>query len=162
MGWVEGMRAKGLKPGTVNRALNLFKASMTKAVEWEMEGMTESPARTVKPLADHARVERFLSPQESHALMDAVQKSSNPMLYPLIGFLLLTGSRKSEAFNLKPEHINESTRVWTVRPRLMCSRTWRLAARCATFSIAGNRRASLPGCKTSAFTICAIPTPLRS
>ena len=114
VGWVEGMRAKGLKPGTVNRALNLFKASMTKAVEWEMEGMTESPARTVKPLADHARVERFLSPQESHALMDAVQKSSNPMLYPLIGFLLLTGSRKSEAFNLKPEHINESTRVWTV------------------------------------------------
>ena len=114
VGWVEGMRSKGLKPGTVNRALNLFKASMTKAVEWEVEGMTESPARTVKPLADHARVERFLSPQESHALMDAVQKSSNPMLYPVIGFLLLTGSRKSEAFNVCWEHIDFSKSLWTV------------------------------------------------
>ena len=114
VGWVEGMQARGLKPGTVNRALNLFKASMTKAVEWEVEGMTESPARSVKPLADHARVERFLSPQESHALMDAVQKSSNPMLYPLIGFLLLTGSRKSEAFNVRWEHIDAVKRLWTV------------------------------------------------
>jgi integrase len=114
VGWVEGMRSKGLKPGTVNRALNLFKASMTKAVEWEVEGMTESPARSVKPLADHARVERFLSPQESHALMDAVQKSSNPMLYPVIGFLLLTGSRKSEAFNVCWDHIDADKRLWTV------------------------------------------------
>ena len=113
-GWVESMQARGLKPGTVNRALNLFKASMTKAVEWEMEGMTDSPARMVKPLADHARVERFLSPQESHALMDAVQKSSNPMLYPLIGFLLLTGSRKSEAFNVCWDHIDFSKSLWTV------------------------------------------------
>ena len=113
-GWVESMQARGLKPGTVNRALNLFKASMTKAVEWEMEGMTDSPARTVKPLADHARVERFLSPQESRALMDAVEKSSNPMLYPLIGFLLLTGSRKSEAFNVRWEHIDVDKRLWTV------------------------------------------------
>jgi integrase len=59
-------------------------------------------------------VERFLSPQESRALMDAVQKSSNPMLYPLIGFLLLTGSRKSEAFNVRWEHIDVDKRLWTV------------------------------------------------
>jgi integrase len=76
--------------------------------------MTESPARMVKPLADHARVERFLSPEEGRRLMDAASCSSNAMLYPLIGFLLLTGARKSEALNLKHEHINESTRVWTV------------------------------------------------
>lgn len=114
VGWMESMRARGLKPGTVNRALNLFKASMTKAVEWEIEGMTDSPARTVKPLADYARVERFLTPEEGQRLMVAVKKSNNPMLYPLIGFLLLTGARKSEALNLKWEHIDAGKRLWTV------------------------------------------------
>ena len=114
VGWMESMRARGLKPGTVNRALNLFKASMTKAVEWKIEGMTDSPARTVKPLADYARMERFLTPEESPRLMVAVKKSNNPMLYPLIGFLLLTGARKSEALNLKWEHIDAGKRLWTV------------------------------------------------
>jgi len=112
--WVERLRAKGLKPGTVNRALNLFKASMTKAVEWEIEGLTESPARTVKPLADHARVERFLTPEEGQRLLAVVRQSSNLMLYPVIGFLLLTGARKSEALNLKWEHIDFERRLWTV------------------------------------------------
>jgi integrase len=112
--WVESLRAKGFKPGTVNRALNLFKASMTKAVEWEIEGLTESPARTVKPLADHARVERFLTPEEGQRLLDVVRQSANPMLYPVIGLLLLTGARKSEALNLKWEHIDFERRLWTV------------------------------------------------
>jgi len=114
VGWMESMRARGLKPGTVNRALNLFKASMTKAVEWKIEGMTDSPARTVKPLADYARVESFLTPEEGQRLMASVKRSNNPMLYPLIGFLLLTGARKSEALNLKWEHIDAGKRLWTV------------------------------------------------
>ena len=114
VGWVERLRAKGLKPGTVNRALNLFKASMTKAVEWEIEGLTESPARTVKALPDHARIERFLTPEEGQRLLAIVRQSPNPMLYPVIGFLLLTGARKSEALNLKWDHIDFERRLWTV------------------------------------------------
>jgi integrase len=36
------------------------------------------------------------------------------MLYPLIGFLLLTGARKSEALNLRWEQIDYDRRLWTV------------------------------------------------
>lgn len=114
LSWVEAMQARKLKPGSINRALNLFKASMTKAVAWEVDGLTDSPARMVKSVADHARVERFLTPQEGQRLLGAVRQSANPMLYPLIGFLLLTGARKSEALNLRWEQIDFDRRLWTV------------------------------------------------
>ena len=83
-------------------------------MEWEIGGLIVHPARGVKNVPDHNRTERFLTREEAHRLMDAVQKSSNPMLYPVIGFLLLTGSRKSEAFNARWEHIDADKRRWTV------------------------------------------------
>jgi integrase len=114
LSWVQSLEMKGLKPGSINRALNLFKSTLSKAIEWDIGGLIVHPARGVKTIPDHNRTERYLTREEAHCLMDAVQKSSNPMLYPLIGFLLLTGSRKSEAFNVRWEHIDVAKRLWTV------------------------------------------------
>jgi integrase len=114
LSWVQTLEMKGLKQGTVNRALNLFKSTLSKAIEWEIGGLIIHPARGVKNVPDHNRTERFLTCEEARRLMDAAQKSGNRMLYPLIGFLLLTGSRKSEAFNLRWEHIDAGKRLWTV------------------------------------------------
>jgi integrase len=114
LNFIQSLEMRGLRPGSINRALNLFKATLSKAMEWEIGGLIVHPARGVKNVPDQTRTERFLTRGEAHRLMDAVQKSSNPMLYPLIGFLLLTGSRKSEAFNVRWDHIDAVKRLWTV------------------------------------------------
>ena len=114
LNWMEELRLKGLKPGSINRVLNIMKASLSKAVEWEIDGLTSSPAKGVKSIPDYTRKERFLTPEEGQRLIEAVQQSANPMLYPLVGFLLLTGARKSEALRMKWADIDFGLRLWTV------------------------------------------------
>ena len=112
--WVRSMRLAGYKPGTVNRALNLFKATMSKAFEWEIAGMERNPAHGVKNLPDHARKERFLTPHEAGDLIAALRLSENQMLFPFIGFLLLTGARKSEAAWMRWGDVRMESGAWTI------------------------------------------------
>ncbi|MFZ9502486.1 MAG: tyrosine-type recombinase/integrase [Beijerinckiaceae bacterium] len=112
--WVRSMRLAGYRPGTVNRALNLFKATMSKAVEWEVVGMERNPARGVKNLPDHARKERFITPREASDLIAALRLSENQMLFPFVGFLLLTGARKSEAASMRWEDVRLESGAWTI------------------------------------------------
>ncbi len=112
--WVEDLRVRGLRPGSVNRALNILKASLTKAVEWEIGDLSESPARNVKTLKDDACLERFLTPAEAARLIGAVRASENAILFPFVSFLLLTGARKSEALNMRWRDVDFTRCVWTV------------------------------------------------
>lgn len=117
--------AAGYKPGSINRFLANLKTVLSKAVEWEIGGLTENVAKRVKPLRDPPHIDRFLSAAEAERLMNAIRKSQSPMLKFIIPFLLLTGARKREALDARWEFVNLDRALWTIplsksgRPRFV-------------------------------------------
>lgn len=111
---VRSAELAGLKPGSVNRILNIVKSCFSKAIEWELSSLTESPAKGVAEIVDPAVKERFLSQGEASELIRIVKSSRNPMLFPIVGFLLMTGARRSEALLAKWEHIDIERETWLI------------------------------------------------
>ena len=111
---VRSLEISGLKPGSVNRALNIVKSCFSKAIEWHLCSHTESPAKGVAELKDSASKERFLSQDEAQRLIVLVRQSRNPMLFPIVGFLLMTGARRSEVLNAKWEHLDLENKLWLI------------------------------------------------
>lgn len=90
--------SKGKKPSTVNRHIATLKHMFTKAVEWEMVGEeTLRKVRRVKQLPENNRRLRYLSKEESQALINA----SSPHLRPIIITALNTGMRREEILSLE-------------------------------------------------------------
>jgi len=90
--------AKNKKPSTVNRHIATLKHMFTKAVEWEMVGEeTLRKVRRVKLLPENNRRLRYLSKEESQALIDA----SGPHLRPIVITALNTGMRREEILSLE-------------------------------------------------------------
>lgn len=108
------MELAGLRPGSVNRALNILKSAFSKAIEWQLGGITQSPASGVSELRDPPTKNRFLSPDEAAMLIQCVRASRNPMLFPIVGFLLMTGARRSEVLRAQWAHVNVNQRIWTI------------------------------------------------
>jgi len=91
-------------PATANRHLACLKHMFTKAVEWEMvEEEALKKVRRVKLLPENNRRLRYLSKEESTALVDACK----PHLRPIVVTALNTGMRKEEILSLEWErHID--------------------------------------------------------
>lgn len=105
---------EGYAKGSVNRMIAILKTSLTKAVEWNVDGLERNPLAGFKTLRDPPKWERYLSPDENERLMDAVYKSNSPMLKYIIPFLLLTGARKREALDVQWTHIDFDKSILTV------------------------------------------------
>ena len=104
----------GYAHGSINRMVSVLKGSLTKAVEWEIGGLERSPAAGFRTLKDPPTIDRYLTPEESERLLDAVLRSNSPMFKHLIPFLLLTGARKREALDARWEFIDFQRQVLTV------------------------------------------------
>ena len=149
-----------LKPGSVNRILNIVKSCFSKAIEWEMCSFAESPAKGVAEIKDHAAKERFLSQEEAHRLIQIVRRSRNPMLFPIVGFLLMTGARRSEALKARWEHIDLERKLWLIplsksgKPRHIP-----LSAKALSFLAEAKQIARFSkGAKDSPFVFCNVKT----
>jgi integrase len=105
---------EGYAKGSVNRMIAIVKTSLTKAVEWSIDGMDRHPLQGFRTLRDPPKLERYLSPDENERLMKAVEQSNSPMLKFIIPFLLLTGARKREALDARWEHIDFDKCILTV------------------------------------------------
>jgi integrase len=87
-------------PATANRHLATLKHMFTKAVEWEMvEEEALKKVRRVKLLPENNRRLRYLSKEESKALVEACK----PHLRPIVVTALNTGMRKEEILSLEWE-----------------------------------------------------------
>ena len=111
---IRSMELAGLKPGSINRAVNIIKSCFSKALEWGIGSMSISPAKGLIDLPDPASKERFLSEDEANRLITTVKQSRNSMLYPIVGFLLMTGARRSEVLNAQWGHIDFTRKIWRI------------------------------------------------
>ncbi len=88
----------GKAPATANRRLATIKHMFTKAVDWEMvEDEPLKKVRRVKLLTENNRRLRYLSKEETQALVNACQKH----LRPIVVCAVNTGMRKGEILSLR-------------------------------------------------------------
>lgn len=97
------------------QSLVLLRYAFNLAIRWEIPGIKANPAQGVPLLPDpDGKKERFLSQEETHRLLNAVQQSSNVMLSYIITFLLLSGARKREVLDCRWEDLDLEKRQWRI------------------------------------------------
>lgn len=102
-------------PGAANRATALLSKMMSFAVENDWRN--DNPCKRVERYPEHA-VERFLTPAEAKRILTALDEESDQCAATIIRFLLLTGSRKSQAMSLRWDALSDlegSQPTWTIR-----------------------------------------------
>jgi len=98
------------KPATVNRDMMRLKSMLGRACEWGM--LRENPARTIKPLRENNRRERYLSPAECASLISActgeidTKNCPGSLVGPLVIVALHTGLRLGEIRNLRWQDVD--------------------------------------------------------
>lgn len=100
--------------GSVNRVIILLRFLFNQAIRWGVVGVTSNPTKDIPLLKLNNQRQRFLSQQEAHRLLEAVEQSMNPMLGFIVAFLLLTGARKREVLDARWDCIDWSRRIWRI------------------------------------------------
>lgn len=98
--------------GSVNRVVIILRYIFNLALRWKVAGLSSNPTANVPLLEEHNHKERFLSPEETTRLMDAVKQSDNKMLQFIIPMLIMTGARKREVLDLKWADLDLVKRQW--------------------------------------------------
>ena len=111
---VDAMKTRGYAAGTINRVLVLLRYGYTLARRWRIAGVHSSPALELKNLQDDNRIERYLSADQTEALLHSVRSSSNLLLADIVAFLLFTGARKREALDARWQDIDWAQSLWRI------------------------------------------------
>lgn len=112
--WTNDLLDHGYAPSTINRNLILLGHFYTVANDLDMVGVPHRSALGIKLLKVVQKHTTHLSSEEVRRLSEALEDCPNPYMKYIIGFLLMTGSRRSEALHAKWEHISVQTRTWLV------------------------------------------------
>lgn len=99
------MRAAGFAPGTCNRPVIFLRYMLNLAHDWGVPRLERNPAKKVQ-LFEETKRQRFLSPFEMRALIDALRDDENEQAAKAIELLLLTGARRNEITQARWEHVN--------------------------------------------------------
>jgi len=98
------IRAREVKPATVNREMTLLKHMLAKAVEWKL--LSANPFRGVRSLHVPMRMERILELDEEVRLLVACDCVRSRYLRPVLVLALNTGMRRGELLSLEWEQID--------------------------------------------------------
>ena len=101
---------EGVRPSTINRELNILRAILYKAKEWDLYPGKLPKIKTFKVSDERVR---YLSPEELKALIEACPE----WFRPVVKFACLTGLRASELFSLTWDRVNLSQGYITVLAR---------------------------------------------
>lgn len=97
----------GRRPATINRYITTLKATLQKAVDWDL--LPVNPLSRMKPLKlDSSGVVRYLTKAEEERLYAALG-DSEPWFRALVTLALCTGLRKGELLSLTWGDINNGT-----------------------------------------------------
>ncbi|MBD8049700.1 site-specific integrase [Limnohabitans radicicola] len=111
---VQSMKEKDFAPGTINRMLVLLRYGYKLALRWKVEGLEVNPAQDLKNIKNDNKIERYLTPEQTVALMAAVRESENPALQNIVPFLIYTGARKREALDARWADIDWQQSSWKI------------------------------------------------
>lgn len=62
--FLHGKVGSGSARGTANRMLVLLRYAFNRAIEWEVPGVKDNPARGIKPFQENNKMERYVTPEE--------------------------------------------------------------------------------------------------
>jgi len=110
----KAMSEAGYAPASVNFVHVVFGHMYKLARQWGVPGSEVSPLAGLKHLVANNARERYLTPDEAHALQLAVECSENTQLKYFIPLLLLTGVRKSELIHAEWKDMDLVQRRWRV------------------------------------------------
>src|SRR5262249_48319927 len=102
---LENMRAASYSSGTTNRALVLVRYLYNLGRKWKVPGMSQNPTLGLSTAPDVQR-DRFLTPEETHRLIAALEADENRTAARAILLLLLTGARRNEITQAKWDYVN--------------------------------------------------------
>jgi integrase len=112
--FMHAKKEAGLAPGTANRLTIIMRYIFNLALQWDIPGITENPARGVKLFQLNNKTERYLTDEEVPKLLAAMRASQNKQLEPIVTMLLLTGARKREVLDARWKDFTLNTRLWRV------------------------------------------------
>lgn len=112
--FLEQMKFEDYASGTCNRALVLLRFGFELAIRWKVPGITNNPVKEIKNIKDDNKIERYLTEQQTIALLQAVRQSSSEMLQYIILFLIYTGARKREVLDARWRDIDWAQHSWRI------------------------------------------------
>ena len=121
---VSRMQAAGYANGTINRVLAAVRRAFNLARNWRVCGVSTNPVSGLSVGPDVLR-SRFLSRDEAHRLIAALQADENRVAANTILLLLLTGARRNEITRAKWDYVIWESRTLLVpvsktgRPRMI-------------------------------------------
>ena len=112
--FIDQMKSEGYALGTCNRALVMLRYGFELAIKWKIEGMDSNPLKEIKNLVFDNKIERYLTPEQTQALMNSIQESENEQLQFIVLFLIYTGARKREVLEAKWIDIDWQRKSWRI------------------------------------------------
>lgn len=140
---VRSMRTQGYAPASCNRLLSVLRYAYSLAIRWELLDANYHPAKTVKELKEDNRLERYLSKNEAHRLLVAARSSRNTELADIVGLLLYTGARRSEALQARWCDVDWHLRLWRI-PRSKSGKVRHIPLSSAALTLLESRLAKRP------------------
>ena len=102
---INRMREDGYASGTMNRVIVIMRYMYNLARKWKLPGVTENPAAGLSAGPDVQR-NRFLSEEETEALVRSLHVDENQTAARAIILLLLTGGRRNEITQAKWDYVD--------------------------------------------------------
>ena len=102
---VSRMQQAGYSSGSINRVLAVLRRAFYLALKWRVCGVSANPVSGLSVGPDILR-SRFLSLEEAHRLIAALQADENRVAANAILLLLLTGARRNEITHARWEYLN--------------------------------------------------------
>jgi integrase len=105
---------EGFKPSSINRYLVALRFAFNLALQWEVPGISKNPLHRYQLLKENNLINRFLTVEETLRLKATLADSANPDLASIVGFLLVTGARKTEVLEARWEQFDLERRQWRI------------------------------------------------
>jgi integrase len=99
------MQEAGYSSGSINRVLAVLRRAFNLALKWQVSGVSGNPVSGLSVGPDILR-SRFLSLEEAHRLIAALEADENRVAANAILLLLLTGARRNEITHAKWDDVN--------------------------------------------------------
>lgn len=80
---------KKMAPASANKLLIFISHAFHLALEYKIKGISENPAKGIKPFIVNNEIQRFITKKETKRLMDEVTKSDNIHLKYIVPMLIL-------------------------------------------------------------------------